>query len=220
MTGRAALVAALLLGACDGDDSPTQPKPSASTSPWEIGPIIKRDGNARNYSLGLPSTPTKVADGWSFAIGPRQQPHYVTLRHGSLRGKSQIKLKFRVDGPPTATISAGPNSDGTPCTGPSAVLLYFQKSGDDWATDGARWWHAPSQVALSAPIPETEIIAPLNAGWSSVLTMKQATNLPQFTAAKDGAERVGFTFANCAGYGHGAMASEKVQFVITDFKVE
>ncbi len=214
------LFAALMLGACADGDSTSKPRPVATTSPWEVGPIIKRDGNARNYSIGLSTRPAKVADGWSFPIGPRQQPHYVTLPHGSLRGKSQIRMRFRVDGPATAKITGGPRADGTPCTGPSAVLLYFQKRGDDWATDGARWWHNPSKVKLSGPMGETEIVAPLNTGWSSVMAMKQATHLAQFTSAKDGAERVGFTFANCTGSGHGAMASEKVQFVLTDFRVE
>lgn len=179
-------------------------------SAWEIGPVI----NGRNYSPGL-SRPSRLADGFSFTIGPRAEPHYVTFRHGSLAGKSQIRMRFRVEGPRGAVIHGAK----CPTRSPSAVTLYFQRRGDDWATDGARWWASFAKVTLRGPTAETEIVAPLNARWTSVLKMNARTNPNEFAAAKANADRVGFTFANCQGYGHGARATMPVRFVVTSFQV-
>lgn len=178
---------------------------------WEMGPAIEH----RNYSLGLPRSPDRDADGWGVAIGPTAEPHYVTFRHGSLRGKTQIRMRFRVDGPRGAVIHGAKCPTGSP----SAVTLYFQREGDDWATDGARWWATFASVQLKGPMAETEIVAPLNAKWTSVLSMTADNNPNEFAASKANADRVGFTFANCEGYGHGARATEPVRFVVTSFKV-
>jgi hypothetical protein len=177
---------------------------------WEIGPII----NNRNYSPGL-SRPSPFRDGWGFTIGPRAEPHYVTFRHGSLRGKTQIRMRFRVEGPKGAIIHGA----SCPTGSPSLVTLYFQRGGDDWASDGGRWWASFAKVSLRGPMPETEIVAPLNARWTSVLRMNARSNPNEFAAAKANADRVGFTFGNCEGFGHGARATVPVRFVVTSFQV-
>lgn len=179
-------------------------------SAWEIGPIIKD----RNYSIGL-FRPSQYKGGWGFTIGPRAEPHYVTFRHGSLRGKTQIRMRFRVEGPRGAIIYGAKCPTGSP----SAVLLYFQRKGDNWRTDGARWWASFAKVTLRGPMPETEIVAPLNASWTSVLKMNAKDHPNEFAAAKANADRVGFTFANCSGHGHGARATVPVKFVVTSFRV-
>lgn len=189
------------------DAKPTSHMPARS---WEIGPIIQ----GRNYSLAL-SGLSHFEDGWGFTISPKAEPHYVTFRHGSLRGKTEIRMRFRVDGPGGAIIH------GTKCpTGsPSAVTLYFQREGDDWATDGGRWWATFASAQIDGPMAETEIVAPLNARWTSVSSMTAENNPNEFAAAKAHAERVGFTFANCEGFGHGARATVPVKFVVTRFQV-
>lgn len=179
-------------------------------SAWEIGPVI----NGRNYSPGL-SRPSQLRSGFGFTISPNMEPHYVTFRHGSLAGKSQIRMRFRVEGPNGAIIYGAK----CPTRSPSAVTLYFQRRGDDWASDGARWWASFAKVTLRGPTAETEIVAPLNARWTSVLRMNARTNPNEFAAAKADADRVGFTFANCQGYGHGARATMPVRFVVTSFEV-
>lgn len=177
---------------------------------WEIGPTI----NGRNYSRGL-SRVSQFRNGWGFAIGPNAEPHYVTFRHGSLRGKRQIRMRFRVEGPAGAKIHGAK----CPLGSPSAVTLYFQTGNDNWSIDGARWWATFASVPLHGLIGETEIVAPLNAKWTSVST-KTAQNSPnEFAMAKANADRVGFTFANCEGYGHGARATVPVRFVVTQFRV-
>lgn len=187
--------------------SPATGVPAAA---WEIGPIIKH----RNYSLGL-AGPSEFLHGWGFPISPVAEPHYVTFRHGPLLGKTQIRMRFRVEGPSGAIIYGAKCPTGSP----SAVTLFFQRSGDDWATDGARWWATFASVSLSGPAVETEIVAPLDANWTSVLKMTAQNNPSEFAAAKANADRVGFTFANCEGFGHGARASVPVKFVVSSFQV-
>uniref|UniRef100_UPI0038688432 hypothetical protein n=1 Tax=Sphingomonas sp. TaxID=28214 RepID=UPI0038688432 len=106
-----------------------------------------------------------------------------------------------------------------PYGSPSAVTLNFQRRGDDWATDGGRWWATYAKDQNKGPMAETEIVAPLNAKWTSVQNMTAKTNAIEFAAAKANADRVGFTFANCEGFGHGARATVPVKFVVTRFEV-
>lgn len=200
-----ALFAAGLLSAA-GASARTMPPASA----WEIGPVI----HDRNYSPGL-SRPSPLEDGWGFAISPWAEPHYVTFRHGSLRGKTQIRMRFRVEGPEGAMIHGAKCPTGSP----SAVTLYFQREGDDWATDGGRWWATFASVPLAGSTGEIEIVAPLDANWTSVSTMTAANDPDAFAAARLDAGRVGFTFANCEGVGHGARASVPVRFVVTRFQI-
>ena len=46
-----------------------------------------------------------------------------------------------------------------------------------------------------------------------------ATRLRCSLCGKAHADRVGFTFANCEGFGHGARATAPVRFVVTRFQV-
>lgn len=183
--------------------------PSPVTS-WEIGPVI----NGRNRSLGLPLA-SSAKGGWGFAISQRAEPHYVTFRHGSLRGKKEIRMRFLVDGPAGAIIHGAK----CPTASPSAVTLYFQQAGDNWATDGGRWWATFASAQLSRPTGEMEIVAPLNGRWTSVIRMDAENSRGEFEMAKARADRVGFTFANCEGFGHGARATVPVRFVVTRFQV-
>ena len=204
------LVAGLIAGSLSVVGSHALAKSSAPAGAWQIGPVI--DG--RNYSRGL-SSPSQFRDGWGFQIGPASEPHYVTFRHGSLHGKRQIRMRFRVEGPAGARIFGAK----CPLNSPSAVTLYFQRSGDDWSTDGGRWWATFATRQLNGPTGETEIVAPLNAKWSSVIRKNAANSPAEFAAAKLYADRVGFTFANCEGFGHGARATAPVRFVVTKFHV-
>lgn len=179
--------------------------------PWEIGPVIER----RNYSLGSPAYAGRNAGELRVAIGPNAEPHYVTFRYGSLSGKRQIRMRFRVEGPRGAIIYGAKCGTGTA----SAVTLYFQRRGDNWRTDGGRWWAPFASVPLRGPMGEMEIVAPLDANWTSVIEMSARTSPNAFAAAKATADRVGFTFGNCEGLGHGARATQPVRFVVTKFQV-
>lgn len=210
MKGRARLLpafAASMALTAGADAKAGAPIPAGA---WEIGPVV----NQRNYSLG-PTRPARFERGWGFTIGPRTEPHYVTFSHGSLRGKTQIRMRFRVEGRSGAIIHGAT----CPTRSPSAVTLYFQRKGDDWASDGGRWWASFASVRLRGPMAETQIVAPLDARWTSVLRMNAKNSPGEFAAAKADADRVGFTFANCRGFGHGARATVPVRFVVTSFEV-
>jgi hypothetical protein len=208
----AVLSAFLLLTACGDDDVDSTPPPRTNpmdASLWEIGPIIGRT----NYSVGLPLHPTPETNGFSFAIGPIQQPHYVTYIHGSLRGKTLVHISYRIEGSETAIIH------GANCatSSPSSINLYFQEENDNWVTDGKRWWatFAKKRLVLGSHVVEARLDGP----WTSVEDMNATTHPTIFNQAKNNAYRVGFTFSNCTGQGHGVTATEPVKFIVTDFKV-
>ena len=201
-----AFLLTLCLAACDGGGNPArEPRQAQQDSAWEIGPVI--DG--KNYSLGLPLRPTTFADGWGFAISPTAEPHYITKR-ATLAGKTVMRMRYRVEGDGTIY------GKGCALSSPSAVTLYFQKANDDWRTDGNRWWATFASVPLSRA-GEYSIEAPLDGAWTSVY--KLTADAPEFAVAKRNADRVGFTFANCEGYGHGARATAPMQFIVTSFEV-
>ena len=203
---RTLILACLLLAGCDGDSPPSSPR--APTAAWEIGPVIE----GVNYSKGLPR---HVAG--SFAISPTAEPHYVTRPISGLVGKSSIRLRFKIDGAPGAFIYGAPRSDGRECGGASAVALYFQRAGDDWSgRPGWRWWHPVTARIREAG--EGELTASLTDDrWAS---MGETGNAALFAKAKAEAVRVGFTFANCEGRGHGARASEPMRFTVLEFAIE
>jgi hypothetical protein len=181
-------------------------------SSWEIGPVI----SGRNYSVGMPLNPTQTSDGWAFdfPLSPNSV-HYVTYPFGSLAGKTHIVMHYRVEVDPTVQLFPVCCAQ-LPSMGPT---VYFQEKGDDWNTDGERWW-----ATFNSPFPiqpgEYDMDIPLDGAWTSVLTMTAASNPQQFATAKLNADRVGFTFGGGDGYGHGVYANGTARFVLTSFKIE
>jgi hypothetical protein len=186
------LALALLLTACEEEE----PKG------WQIGPVI--DG--RNYSKGLPT----YLEGNSFPISPTAEPHYVTMPSGPLAGKMAIRIRYRVEG--SATIH------GAGCTSPSKVTIYFQREGDNWAKEGYRWWATFASKQLTGA-GEYEITAPLSGRWTDIESANAYDDKPLFDLALEETARVGFTFANCTGYGHGAQATGPMKFTIVEYTV-
>jgi hypothetical protein len=181
-------------------------------SNWEIGPII----NGKNYSIGMPLRPMQTADGWAFdfPLTPGSV-HYVTSRYGSLAGKSHIVMRYRIEADAN-TQFAPPCCPGFLSIGPT---MYFQQRGDDWNTDGKRWW-ATFKTTMPIKPGEYELDIPLDGPWTSVFSMSAAKNPQQFMTAKMYADRVGFTFGGGDGYGHGVYATGQARFVVTSFVIE
>lgn len=179
---------------------------------WEIGPII----NGKNYSSGMPLSPAQSSDGWvfDFPLYPGSV-HYVTRHFGSLAGKSHIVIKYRVEG--DAAVQIFPYC----CAQLSSMgpTLYFQQAGDDWNTDGKRWW-----ATFNSPFPiqvgTYTLDIPLDGKWTSVNTMTAEKNPSQFATAKQNADRVGFTFGGGDGYGHGVYTNGPARFVLESFVIE
>jgi hypothetical protein len=186
--------------------------PLMVASNWEIGPII--DG--RNYSAGMPLHPTQTPDGWAFdfPLAPGKIG-YITYKYGSLAGKSRIVMHYRIEADPDVQFLP-PCCPQLLAQGPAG---YFQQKGDDWNTDGERWW-----ASFNTPYPmgpgERELILPLDARWTSVFTMSADSDPAQFAKAKQNAERVGFTMGGGDGYGHGTYVTGRARMVVTAFSIE
>lgn len=178
---------------------------------WEIGPII--DG--KNYSHGVPLNPIADGNGWYIDLPQSDGVHYVTRRSGSLAGKTKITIKYRIETAEGVKIvpSSEPNALSI---GPT---LYFQRRGDDWKTDGWRWW-----ATFTSPIPIVagtfQITAPLDGAWTSVNTKTAANHPSDFAAAVQNSDRIGFTLGGGTGYGHGVYATGSARIVVTDFTIE
>jgi hypothetical protein len=208
----------ITLNACDPGSSNDAKGPSPSVdlmqpASWEIGPVI--DG--KNSSLGLPLRPDALENGWGFALTPTTEPHYVTAHYGSLAGKSQIKMVYdlQIDGQDHVYPRCCVNEQGV-------ITLYFQRKGDDWNTEGSRWWATFASVPLEPGVHE--IVAPLDGRWTSVMTMNAVDSYGVFARAKNEADRIGFTFgggsSNDSGYGHGVRSTGPAVFTVRSFTVE
>lgn len=137
--------------------------------------------NGSNYSKDCPRSFTG-----SFQIGPCE-PHYVT--------KPGIKV------PASLTFTLEGGAQGLKCS-PATISLYFETSDNDWRTDGGRWWSGTIPLT-----PGTHTIRP--GKWTSVLTMTEDTHPQEFARAKANIARVGFTFGDCTGLGHGVKGKAK-----------
>ena len=137
--------------------------------------------SGKNYSVNCPRSFTG-----SFQIGPCE-PHYVTKRGSAV----PASLTFTLDGAVR----------GVKCD-PASISLYFETSYNDWRTDGGRWW---SGTAPLTPGQHT-----ITAGkWRSVLGMTEDSHPAEFERAKANIARVGFTFGDCTGLGHGVSGSAR-----------
>src|SRR5688500_7942666 len=158
---------ALCGGALPGYPPGTPRNPNCST----IGPIIK----GRNYSVGMPLHPAPSAwGGWQIDL-PRApgSVHYVTFRHGSLAGKREIVMRYRVEVAPGVRIV--PTTD--PAL-PSIITLYFQRRGDDWSGRGqfeTYRWYATFASQMPTPPGDHVIVAPLDGAWTAVQTSTART---------------------------------------------
>jgi hypothetical protein len=179
---------------------------------WQIGPII----GSTNYSTDLPLHPLKSDGIFSFSWNPKtSSAHYVTYVNGPIVSKNQIRMKFRLE---------GDRLYGTNCSedGSSEITVYLQRSGDDWSGTGKyetyRWW----ATFASTPTKngDFEIIAPFDQKWTSVETSNSIDNKQEFLSALSNCERIGFTFANCTGYGHGASSIGNTKFTLLEWIVE
>jgi hypothetical protein len=213
MDFRAALLLPLPLLAACGDAARAAP---VDTAAWTIGPIVR----GRNYSHGVPLHPVPRRGG-GFQIDLPRAPgsvHYVTFRHGPLAGRSRIVMRYRIEADPGVRILAA--SDGR---SPSAVTLYFQRSGDTWSGRGRfetyRWY---ATFATRTPIlpGNYEMIAPLNGPWTAVERSTARNSPAAFRAALAGADQVGFVLGGGDGYGHGVFATGRARLIVTDFRVE
>ena len=183
ITRRAFTAAVLGLVSSKSNSKGSDPHPVSTgdlmdPNAWTIGPVI----NGQNYSVGMPLNPAPHPEGWSFDIP--QAPgsvHYVTTPYGSLTRKSALVLRYRIEAGPGVVLHP------TRFFGfPSMLSLYFQRQGDDWSARGpfeAFRWYSP---LLHSPVQagDHELIVPLDANWTAVMTSSAESNPMGFAAAK------------------------------------
>ncbi len=180
-------------------------------SGWQVGPVV----NGKNYSKGctIKKEPGAVI---SFPISPTDEPHYVTTSCGSLAGKRRIQARFKITGPADAIIHGAGDSP----LRQSAITLYFEVEKPNWAADGGRWWAKGQKHRPLLVNTEFEIVVGFDEPWGSVLSMTSTKNPARFAKDRADAGRIGFTFANSSGSGHGAVATKPVKVTLLKWVVE
>lgn len=205
---------ALLLGGAAGI---THAPPAAE---WEIGPWIR----GKNYSVGMPDTPTPLKNGnWSFRFpGPTVDDghvHYLTFRHGPLTGKKRMVIRYRIDAQPGVRFVAHELPQE-----PATLSLYFQRGGDTWKAKGrhiySRWYAPTAKLGPVTPGTHQVSISFDDPDWISVLGGRSADNPGRLAEAMDEAERVGFVLGSSSARGHGVYATGPAKFTLLEFRVE
>ena len=191
---------------------------------WTIGPIVNGD----NASLNMPLHPEP-----GFVISmptPSNQPHYVTIDYGSLKGKSRITMTGRVEGGPLFA------HDGS---SQASLCLYFQRQFDDWSAtvvpepgygsgetnQGTEYyrWFATGSALLPLVADPFEISVNLSDKWTALraesLDSLTGMGAKMFKDAIDNAGEVGFVLGGGDGWGHGIMAAKPARIIITSFEI-
>lgn len=196
-------------------------------SAWFIGPVLSKHQGG-NKSPGMPAHPALTSEGFAFDIpvgidlplGTGPKVDYLTFRHGPLTGKTQIRMRYRLErSDPGVEVYAVPEQQQH-ARAPAQITLYFQREGDDWTTRGEfeayRWYSPQGHLAEG----EHEVVVPLDSGWGATQMSTCLSNPAAFRAAIDNACCAGLVFGgNEVGYGHGMRATGPARFTITAFEV-
>jgi hypothetical protein len=194
---------------------PTQPLAgpiSLAPANWVIGPII----NGVSSSPGMPTNPNPSGATWSFNFPQKDGVHYVTTQtSGSLVGKT-LHLKFTIAGTETAFTALNAGQPDT--AAPAQVHLYFQQAGDNWDTDGYRWWSNPKGVMLANGTFTLDVpVTPDQ--WTGIFGEKGTDKPALWNAAVANVMNVGFTFGG-EFFGHGVFANGPAVFTLNEFSVQ
>lgn len=197
------LLGALALASCDDGDDRRFDYTNERVTGWEIGP----NWDGQNFSKNCPASFET-----SFDIGPCE-PHYVTRSTGPLTGKQRVTLSFRIDGDPLYGASLECNK------GPASLDLFFSAAvpGEEWET--GRWWASFATLSNLGPGQYT-VTAAFDARWTAVMKSNAINQADAFNRALAKADRIGFTFGDCTGRGHGIGSHGKTTFTLLDFRVD
>jgi hypothetical protein len=214
----AAAIGATALLALQPLEAGAQPRPAMSfmnPQAWTIGPII----NGRSYSRLMPLRPSPgPGRAWHINLpGAPGSLNAVTFRHGSLAGKRQIVMRYRIEAAPGVRIEPS-----TAPGGAGVITPYFQRRGDNWSARGrfeAYRWYATFATKRMTP-GEHQLVVPLDGNWTAVMSSSARTNPAGFADALANADQVGFVLGGGEGYGKGIYATGPARLVVTDFRVE
>ena len=191
----------------------------AAPQGWTIGPVI----SGKNYSVNMPLQPTAVRDGFAIDFPyPNKRAghiHYTTFHHGSLAGKREIVMRYRIDAAPGTRFVPQEKPDRE-----AKLSLYFQRRGDNWGAQGNykfyRWYAPDAKMKTIAP-GEYEIRVPLDPrlDWKSVYHFESSEHPGMFKAAMAQADEVGFVMGDYRLRGHGVFATRPARITVTQFTV-
>lgn len=186
-------------------------KPPANNSGWWYGPIIPHYGN---YSKNMPKGPTPLGAGWRADIGPGQELDAV-IRHASLKGKTQVRARIRVEG--DAIRGSG---DGKP----ARLTFMFQRKGDNWSANDAYnfyRWYARSRMPLTPG--EHEVTIPLtraNFGYvdKDEHGYTEAQKDAFFVAALNETDNIAFGCGSDSA-SHGVVSGKPASITLLEFEI-
>jgi hypothetical protein len=212
------LIGALLMGFPGAGAVLPSQAVAQSADKWEIGPVIR----GRNYSVGMPASPSPAGRGWSFdfpySTRDAGHVHYVTFNPGSLRGKSAIVVRYRVEAKRDVKFVPQETPDA-----PATVSLYFQRRGDDWSAkrhfEFFRWFSPPNTVQQIAPGEHQMTIRIDDPNWVSVRGRSASTNPVAFEQALAEADRIGLLFGTSGARGHGVFSTGPARFTLLSFQI-
>lgn len=99
--------------------------PPKTTTGWYFGPII----GGKNYSAGMPASPTMQGSGWFFDFKPGVEVDAVVNgKPPYLVGAKSLTMRYAVEG--SGFQAAGENNVS------GRVGLMLQRKGDDWSGKG------------------------------------------------------------------------------------
>lgn len=210
------LASAALASAGIGPSAPVSAYQSAGT--WQIGPIIRM----RNYSVGMPLTPTPSGRGWFFDFpypdAGAGHVHYVTIDRGSFARASGITMRYRIEAAPRVRFVAQENRSA-----PATVSLFFQRRGDSWSGRGRyefyRWYAPGSTVREIAPGDHVMTVRFDDPNWVSVNGRPPGVAPEAFRDALADSGGVGIVFGSAGARGHGVFATGTARFRLLSFEV-
>ncbi len=183
---------------------------------WTIGPWIK----GKNYSVGMPASPERTDAGIAidFPTTPRAHVHYVTFDPGSLAGKQEIVMRYRIDAERGTRFVPQQEPEK-----PGAISLFFQRRGDNWTARGQyefyRWYAPKMKVKQLSPGNHEIRISLDDPDWMSVAYRNPATAPELFEAAKRDTAKVGFVLGSDLLRGHGVYATKPARMTVTSFEL-
>ena len=184
---------------------------------WEIGPWVR----GRNYSVGMPASPSQTRDGglaFDFPVAGRGQIDAMTTASGPLAGARQITLRYRIDARRGTRFIADdyPNEPGT-------VSVYFQRRGDNWSGQGRyqsyRWYSPARTVIPLAPGVQT-VTMRLDETWINVFGKTNSEQSAGFASALVDTARIGLAFGSSSARSHGVYASAPARFTLLSLEIE
>lgn len=218
---------------CSTCGGKTYPGGTMDAGAWYLGPRLKwgaffgKEGG--NKSRGMPAHPIAHPEGWfldfpvgtNLPLGTGDKMDYATYRNGPLAGRKTMRIKYRLDLAPGASVYAVPEVDQAGQM-PARITPYFQRVGDDWTTQGKyeayRWYFTETIFYLKPDVNEIEVS--FDHGWTATQTSNQVDQKAEFDAAMANAGCVGFVFGgNEKGVGHGARATGAARFTLLEFSV-